>query len=385
MNVLVIAGNSLRRLFRERTNLFFVFVLPLLLIVTLGLTVANVEPNIGVVATSPLGPAGQQLVDELDATDGYRTTVFADLEEALDLLQREDLTAVVVVPDDYDVLLDGGGRAQLEYLAIPDTEGFEVQGIVQQVVSEQAGLIRVSRLLSDATGLDGATTMATAQQAAENLAGAAVVTVDEAGEPYLEANAFGFVAAQELILFTFLISMTAAAALIQVRRLGVARRMVATPATTTEVIAGHALGRFAVVLIQSGFILGATALLFGVDWGSWPATAAIVVAFSLVATAAAMLVGALLSNENQSTAVGVSLGMALAALGGCMVPLEIFPDGLRTFAHITPHAWANDAFSEVLQRDGRIADVGTELAVLTAYGVALLALGTFALRRTLTT
>ena len=178
--------------------------------------------------------------------------------------------------------------------------------------------------------------------------------------------------------------MVTASALIETRRLGVTRRMLASPATTQQIVAGEALGRFGVALLQSAFIVGATALLFGLDWGSWTATAAIVASFALVATAAALFIGALVSNENQASAVGISLGLALAALGGCMVPLEVFPDAIRTVAHVTPHAWAVDAFTEVLQRGGGLGQIGLELAVLLLYGVALLAAGAFTLRRAIT-
>jgi len=35
--------------------------------------------------------------------------------------------------------------------------------------------------------------------------------------------------------------------------------------------------------------------------------------------------GSALSNEQQAGSLGVFLGLALAALGGAMVPLEVFP------------------------------------------------------------
>lgn len=207
------------------------------------------------------------------------------------------------------------------------------------------------------------------------------MTVDTDGDAYVDADTVGFVAAQELILFMFLMSMVAASALIQSRQLGVTQRMLATPATAAHVVAGEGLGRFAVAVIQGAFIIGATALLFGLDWGSWPATAAIVVSFALVATAAALFVGALVTNESQSSAIGISLGLALAALGGCMVPFEIFPSWLRSVAHITPHAWAVDAFTEVVQRGGGLGQIGVELAVLALFGLSLLAAASVTLRR----
>jgi ABC-2 type transport system permease protein len=74
----------------------------------------------------------------------------------------------------------------------------------------------------------------------------------------------------------------------------------------------------------------------------------------------------------------------LAALGGSMVPLEIFPDTMVTIAHFTPHAWGNDAFATLIRHSGGVADIVTELAVLTAYGLALVALSSAVFRRSLT-
>lgn len=78
------------------------------------------------------------------------------------------------------------------------------------------------------------------------------------------------------------------------------------------------------------------------------------------------------------------LGLGLAALGGSMVPFEVFPDTVRTVAHVTPHAWANDAFAEIVRRGAGLGGVLLELGVLAAYAVALLAAATWRLRRTLT-
>ena len=41
----------------------------------------------------------------------------------------------------------------------------------------------------------------------------------------------------------------------------------------------------------------------------------------------------------------------------------------------------SDAFTEVIQQSGGLAQIGLELAVLTLYGVALLAAASLALRR----
>ena len=312
MIVLTIAANSLRRLFRERLNLFFVFALPLLLIVVLGLATRSFVPTIGVVLDGDPGPRAAQLIDRLEATDGIVVERHDDRASAESELEREDLHALLVLPADYDEALDAGQVVDVEYRALPVGSGFEIQGIVEAVLAAENLPLRSSRLLEAEAGMAASDAEAVvAGLPAENEV--RVTTIGVGDEPFLDADPVGFVAAQELVLFTFLISATAASALVQVRQLGVARRMLSTPVSTAEVMTGLALGRYAVAIVQSGFILVATALLFGLDWGSWPASLAIVAAFSIVGTAAALLVGALASNENQASAIGVPGGLALAA------------------------------------------------------------------------
>ncbi|MEO1060778.1 MAG: ABC transporter permease [Actinomycetota bacterium] len=385
MKVLTIARTGLRRLFRTRSNLFFVFALPLLLILVLGLTVGTSTPRIGVYADGPSTPAVQELIDELHLVDGADVVVFGDVDEAIDQLEREDIEALLTVPDDYEETLRSGGAAELPYRVIPGSGGLEVQGLVQAAVAQQSATVRATRLVMAETDVPEHEATAVVGATAAGRPAADVATVDADGDAFVEADAVGFVAAQELVLFVFVMSLVLAGALIQSKRLGVTRRMMSTPTTTTEVVAGEALGRYLVAIVQSAVIVLFTALLFGLDWGSWPATLAIVASFCLVATGAALLIGSLVRNESQSQAVGISVGLAMAALGGCMVPFEVFPDGLRTFAHITPHAWAIDAFTEVIQRGGGLGQIGTELAVLVAYGLVVVAASVVVLRRSITT
>jgi linearmycin/streptolysin S transport system permease protein len=108
-------------------------------------------------------------------------------------------------------------------------------------------------------------------------------------------------------------------------------------------------------------------------------------AFGLVATGAAMLAGAVFRNEQQAGSVGVFIGLGFAALGGSMVPLAVFPDTMQAVAHITPHAWANEAFYELIGADASLRDILPEVAALLGYAAVILALASWRLRRALTT
>ena len=122
----------------------------------------------------------------------------------------------------------------------------------------------------------------------------------------------------------------------------------------------------------------------GVGGGDPIGALALVVLFALVATGAAMLAGSLFRNEQQASSAGVMLGLGLGAIGGCMVPLQLFPPTLRTIAHLTPHAWALDGFDELVGDNANVVAILPDLAVLAAMAVVLLALATWRLRRVIT-
>jgi linearmycin/streptolysin S transport system permease protein len=56
---------------------------------------------------------------------------------------------------------------------------------------------------------------------------------------------------------------------------------------------------------------------------------------------------------------------------------------MKNVAHITPHAWAYDAFTQLVAHGATIGDIGRQLAVLAAFAIGLLALATWRLRRVL--
>ena len=172
--------------------------------------------------------------------------------------------------------------------------------------------------------------------------------------------------------------------MIETRRLGIARRILSTPTSSRTLVLGQVLGRLALALIQALIIILGSLIFFGVSWGDPLGTAAVVIAFALVGTGAAVLLGSLFASEQQAGPVALLLGLGLAALGGSMAPLEVFPSTARKIAHLTPHAWANDAFTKLLDHGAGLTDVLPQVGVLLAIAAVLLVAATWRLRRTLT-
>ncbi len=66
-----------------------------------------------------------------------------------------------------------------------------------------------------------------------------------------------------------------------------------------------------------------------------------------------------------------------------MWPLSIVSSIMREVGHATPHAWAVDAWTDLLSRHGTVTTIAPQLGVLLAFAAALLALSTNRLARQL--
>jgi ABC-2 type transport system permease protein len=380
-----IARVNLLRMVRERANVFFVFVFPMLLILVLGVSFGgSFAAKIGVVAVD-VGPLGQDLIRTLDRIPDVDVERVSDEGDLLTAVERGQLQAGVVIPAGYDESVRNGDPVGVRYVARRNQNGLQLAETVQAAVAEQGQRLRAAAFAASRGGVGFDQGLATADRIAAVLPVVSVET-STTGTAVFPASLgrFDIGASSQLLLFIFLTSLTGGTALIETRRLGVSRRMLSTPTSTRTIVGGEALGRFGVAMVQGVFIMLGSLLVFGVDWGQPLGAVALLVAFGLVGAGAGMLLGSTLRNEQQAGGIGIFLGLGLAALGGCMVPLEFFSPTMQVVAHITPHAWAIDGYAELVRHGGTVIDVLPELGILLAYGVALLGLAAWRLRLSLT-
>lgn len=367
-------------MFRDKSNYFFVFILPLGIIVIIGsLFGSGFRPTIGIVA--PGTGVGAGLAERIGDIDDVDVVKYDDLEGLVEAVERSTVQAGVSIDEDFEDALESGNSGRVEYLARPDSSGPQLQALVSAVVTEFSYDVISARV----AGGDLAESITSAVDR-RGAVPPVEVRLSTTGEAMFDSSLgqFDLGASAQLVLFMFLTGLTGSAALIQSRQLGVSRRMLGTPTSARTIIVGETLGRFAVVLVQGLYILFVTLIVFGVNWGDPLGAAAIMTLFGLVAAGAAMLMGSVFQNDQQAGGVGVMLGLGLAALGGAMVPVEVMPAGMQTVARFTPHSWAIDAFSELVREDGTIIDIGPQLGVLAVFAVAMLLLATWRFRRVLT-
>ncbi|MCP3999236.1 MAG: ABC transporter permease [bacterium] len=384
MKAWAITSTNIKRLVRDPSTIFFVFIFPMLLILVLGASFGGgFTPKVGVLVEGD-GAYAQAFAHGIDENEEFESVDYSNSEVLLEDVERGLVQLGVIIPAEYDASLASGSTASVEYIGRLDQSSVQYRASIEAVASDQSAVFRAARVVESEGLADFGSAVAAAQLVASG-PGGTDVEVSTAGEALFgDMGQFDLGAPSNLVLFVFLTSLAGSAALIQTRRLGVSRRMVSTPTSIGQILVGETGGRFAIAMIQGLFIMVGAAVAFDVRWGDPLGAAVLLILIALIGAGAGMLMGSLFDNDEQAGSMGVFIGLGFAALGGAMFPLEIFPDTMVKVAHVTPHAWAIDGFAELIRHGGTLASIGTEVAVLSGFAVAMMALGTWRLRAKLT-
>ncbi|MEU6378764.1 ABC transporter permease [Streptomyces sp. NPDC046909] len=386
MTALAVTRATVARVFRDRTALFFMVLLPVAIIVVIGVTVSGFDQfRVGLVPAARTGPVARELVSGLTGAPGLRTRTYDSAADARTALRRAELDAVVVVPDGLDAAVRDGRQVTVPVLVEPSgSAGHAAVSSVSAVVAGHAARLQAAAFAAGETGrsFDDALALARDTDRAASPITVRGETVNGRSD-YLPLG-YSYSTPTMLVLFVFINALAGGAAIVQTRRTGVYARALAAPVSARSLVLGETIAYLLLALVQSLLIVAIGALAFDVDWGDPLAAGVLVAVWALVGTGAGVLAGALFRTPEQVHAIGPALGIGLGMLGGCMWPLALVPDWLRTVGYAVPHAWAVEAWTTLLSRNGDLAAILRDLGVLAAFAAVLLTLASVFLRRRLT-
>lgn len=385
MKVWAIGMSNIKRMIRERSNIFFVFIFPIAIILLIGAQFGGgVNQVVGVYAADD-GSIATAVVEALEGIDDIDVRSYAGEDELITAVEEGAAQAGVSLPAAMEDTAAAGEPVEIGYVSRTDGTGPQLQAVVGAVVADVMKPVGAARFAAVETGAPFDQTLGIAIEIAEGAPeiGVQVMAVGESLFPDTLGQ-FDLGASSQLVLFTFLTALAGSAALILTRQLGISQRMLSTPTSLGQIVVGESVGRFGTAMVQGVYIIVLTLIIFQVNWGDPIGATLLLIVFSAVGAAAGVLMGSVFSNDQQASGVGVMLSIGLGALGGCMLPLELFSPTMQRVAHITPHAWALDGYAELVRRGGNTLDILPELGVLVTYAAVLFALAAWRLRVAIT-
>ncbi len=367
-----LARAKLARLRRDRTTLVFMFAVPFLLILLIGIAIpapGNAPQSaVGLVAPAPSAASANAsaLLLALDGVPMVTWRPYPDEPTLAAAVRRGNVLAGVVVPPDLDASA-GDAATAVRFVTDPGRPPpMAARTAVEQAVVSLAAATRTAHVLGERFGVAPERVLA----ALPDGVGTQVVVRAVGTMGYVRPGGFAYSAPAYLVLFVFINTLATAWVMPADRVARITARALAAPITPAQLLLGNGAFQLLVGLIQAAVILLVGRALFGVDWGDGWAIAALIVLFTLAATAAALLLGSVARTSEQVTSIAPPIGIVLGMLGGCMWPLETVGPTLRAIGHATPHAWAVSAFADVIGNRAGIADIAGALLALAGFALA---------------
>ena len=133
---------------------------------------------------------------------------------------------------------------------------------------------------------------------------------------------------------------------------GTLKRLQVSGAPLTGLLLGKLFARFIVGVVQMVLLFAVGWALFGITLGRNPLALLIpTVGISFAAAALGLVVASISRAHDSVMPLGVTVSMAMAAIGGCWWPLDFEPGWMRELARWMPTTWTMQAFNDLMIRN----------------------------------
>lgn len=169
------------------------------------------------------------------------------------------------------------------------------------------------------------------------------------------------------ILFVMIVMLSATGTILKARQLSVWSRLLGTPVSKVQILAGYILSFFLIGWIQFGVLMILTHFLFDVQWGNLLGVIILVSVLLLAVIGIALLLASIVKTTEQQSALGNIVVISTCMIGGLYWPIEIEPAWMQTVANFVPQTWAMRGFTELIVRGGTLADIGGYIGILILF------------------
>ena len=397
---------DLKLFFKDPKAMVLIFLQPFLFIVIMSYALAGVfgsgKPIRILAVNEDRGKDAASVINGLSGLSGIAVETAWEgtpvtRKTAEDLIAGGKRALAVIFPPDFSSVLEsipaGSGRPSTKVLlmvdpATPASVTGPVLGAIQGMTERTAFTARmpggVDYLFDhyDMTNV-GISREELKRRAGDSISrsgGDKVVTVEKVTPKAMKMESFPDSFQQNVPGYTiygvFWIASLLAASVLREKREGTLTRLVAAPVSRSVVLAGKLIPYYLINVLQIAIMFGASTLLFKISFGR-SASGLVLTSLTLAACATSLgiMIAAFAKTEAQASSLTVLLLLILSALGGCFVPRFLMPPALKTIGLITPHAWALDAYQDLIVRGYGLIDVLPKIGVLAGFALLFFIIG----------
>ncbi|WP_406582929.1 ABC transporter permease [Bacillus salipaludis] len=341
---------------RDKKALLTLILMPLLLIAILGSAFGNMMKEdeditikkftLGVVNLDQ-GQLSKVLTDEVFSKNLSKQiqVKYYKEDELYRKIKDHKLTVGIVIEKDFTQSLMTGKGTKVKLLSVPDTVIHTT--IVQNVIEQFSRSIPIEAVASQmAQPVQGGDPSGAMQEGYGKKPFLKETTIDAKTKP---VSSFQYYAAAMGVMFLLMTVVQGVSTMILEKEQDVFQRLLLTNLTYPNYLFGKMLGLIIICLTQAFIIIAGTRIIFGVDWGpSISGIAIMTLAFVVNASGLGVLAGSFIKTEKAFNVAGMFGTQIMAALGGSMVPLYVFPDWVVFVTKFLPNGLALQTYLDLM-------------------------------------
>jgi ABC-2 type transport system permease protein len=371
--VLAIAKKNLRSLKHDRRTVGFLVLMPLLMITIFGYTFGGTVKNVDVYVvnldqtyqTLPSQAVSAWIIENLQSRDTLHIvkilTSSDELPKAMEKVKDAEIWATIVFNATFTHDVAASSTTGLSAYI-----GLIIDGTNPNIVSA------VSNDLSKAIGavLGPGGLMSPIVVAPDLVYGEDARFID-----FFAPGVMGLAA----MMVTFMLSIIS---FVHERSASTMDRLLSTPVTEGEIVAGYALAFGFVGLIQSCVIITAAILLFNVMIvGNVLLALFVVFLLGVGNQGLGFMLSSFAKNEFQAIQFLPLILFPSILLSGVFWPIEAVPTLLRPVSYFIPLTYAVEGLRSVMIRGWSVDGIWVQLIILIGFAIAMLVLSTWGLKR----
>jgi ABC-2 type transport system permease protein len=312
-----------------------------------------------------------------------------DPDEARRLVDQDKTVSAVIIPAGFSQSIipasgtnSAGPQKQIELVTNPSrpTSSGVIKSILDEFLSRVeigrvGGQVVVTQLIQAGLVTPQDAALLGAQIGERQVAAAedgSNITMKNvaSGSEAVPFNVLAYMAPGMALMFLMYTVSNGGRTLLVERNLGTLPRLLVAPVSTAQVLGGKVFGIYLTGVAQMLILIGASTLLFRLNWGDMLGVLALVLAAVAGAVGWGVLITALAKTPGQVAGIGSGMMLTFGVLGGSFVSLGNFPVWFQWVSKITPNAWGLDGFS-ILASGGRLRDIVGPLTGLLVMGCLL--------------
>jgi ABC-2 type transport system permease protein len=401
MRVIDLAVKDLTQIARDRMSAVFLLIMPVVFTLMFGFAFGGfggqVDPRLPVAVIDEDGSRlSAGLLGLLDQSSAIRRAPRegqdAETVQLEAAVQEGDLAAAIIVPAGYGPDLLAGGRPRLAVIAKSgDLAGQTALREIQAAAMRMAAAVQAAQLSAEAVAARGGEVGPGFVEAASEQALQAwqdqplTVATTESGAVAQESSGvmesgFSHISPAMMVQFAMAGLIPAADVLVTERTSRALRRLLTTATSRVQIILGHWLAMFAVLLAQL-VVLTAFGQLLRVDYMRQPLAVALLIgAIAFWTASLGLLIGVLAKRRDQVIIFALVPMFVLGGMGGAWMPLEVTGRTFQAIGHLLPTAWAMDGLENIVIRGLGLESIWLPLGVMLAFGVVLFGLAVWRFR-----